>query len=223
MSHLNFRWISWIDNLEEQNLLSFSSLHSSVGLQLKILRPFVALRGGDDEVFTRSVLWSWTSYTINPTNKTQLNYLTQGWKDIQQAFTDWKTWKMCLGCTCAACCVTFSFDNILDGPCCLESFPFLPREVVGEPSSSVCIMSPAIDKCMLHVSLTQRDQLLFLSSGLRVGARWESVLVSPVFRHGAQGRKGWDGMLWIPLWKVESWDDLWLWLPETQKEVKTIV
>lgn len=37
-------------------LLSFSSLLSSAGLRLKISSPFVALRGGDDEVFTRSVL-----------------------------------------------------------------------------------------------------------------------------------------------------------------------
>lgn len=78
---------------------------------------------------------------------------------------------MCLGCTCAACCVTFCFDDLLDGPCCLENSLFLPREVVGEPLRGACIISLAIDKCVLCVSLIQRDQLLLLSSGLRVGAR----------------------------------------------------
>lgn len=158
---------------------------SSPDLHLKILTPLVALREVDDEVF---ILWSWINYTINPTNKAQWkqSFLTPCQEDIQQAFTDWKT---CLGYTFVACCVTFPFCDLLDGPCCLENLAFLPREIVGELSRDVCIISLAIVKCVLRVSLTQGaavvPQLLFEGqSQMRVCSCFSS------FQTWCEGMKG---------------------------------
>lgn len=58
---------------------------------------------------------------------------------------------MRLVCTSAACCVILSFDELRDGPCCLENFPFLPREAVGEPLRDACIFSLGNVCSMCHL------------------------------------------------------------------------
>lgn len=145
VSELNFLWISWVDNLEEQIIsVLLSAFFSWLAASNTI--PFSSLRRGR----WWSLQWK---YSLNPTNRREVELFdTMPGGYPTSFFTDWKT---CWGYTCTTCCVTSSFYDLLDGPCCLENLAFLPRGIAGELSRDVCILSLAIGKYVLHVSLSQ--------------------------------------------------------------------
>lgn len=99
---------------------------------------------------------------------------------------------MCWECTSAACWVVFSFDELLHGPCCLENFPFLPREAVGEPLRGACISSLGNVCSMCHSErLAVVPQLWFEG--------WSKVRLcscASSFQRWCEGMKGmrWHGL-----------------------------